>query len=251
MSDSDSDCDELFYYPGRKNIQEKCITQYKELLLDEEKLKEVLPPSSVTIEPIFASDEEGDRGKIDQAESDSSSLTNEATSKRSKFNAEEFIAAIDKKSKIKAMKEMKKHDSQSEATYHLGLIILCRKIKQDVKQLSKTLNKDRMRQEKRKKLIQSLKKKQINQTTYDETTSTNVWLLVGEEKERALRNDYEEQEDVVCLILRITHNEEERKEAINMNKVVSEMLIFHVESTANRYLKDSTRMRMQWSKSDV
>ena len=162
MSDSDSDCDELFYYPGRKSIQEKCTITCRDLLLDEEKLKEVIQPSSMTIEPIFASDEEGEYGDIDQGESSSSSLTNTATPKRLKFNAEEFIAAIDKKSKIKAMKEMRKQDSQSEATYHLAVIILCRKIKRDVKQLSKTLNKDRMRQEKRKKRIQSLKKKQMN-----------------------------------------------------------------------------------------
>lgn len=220
MSDSDSDCDELFYYPGRKSIQEKCTITCKDLLLDEEKLKEVIQPSSMTIEPIFASDEEGECGDIDQGESSSSSLTNTATSKRLKFNAEEFIAAIDKKSKIKAMKEMRKQDSQSEATYPLAVIILCRKIKRDVKQLSKTLNKDRMRQEKRKKLIQSLKKKQMNQALPNETESTKVWLLVGEEKERALRNDFVEQDNVVCLILRIVHNEEERREAINMNRVV-------------------------------
>lgn len=220
MSDSDSDCDELFYYPGRKSIQEKCTITCKDLLLDEEKLKGVIQPSSMTIEPIFASDEEGEYGDIDQGESSSSSLTNTATSKRLKFNAEEFIAAIDKKSKIKAMKEMRKQDSQSEATYHLAVIILCRKIKRDVKQLSKTLNKDRMRQEKRKKLIQSLKKKQMNQALPNETESTKVWLLVGEEKERALRNDFVEQDNVVCLILRIVHNEEERREAINMNRVV-------------------------------
>ena len=220
MSDSDSDCDELFYYPGRKSIQEKCTITCRDLLLDEEKLKEVIQPSSMTIEPIFASDEEGEYGDIDQGESSSSSLTNTATSKRLKFNAEEFIAAIDKKSKIKAMKEMRKQDSQSEATYHLAVIILCRKIKRDVKQLSKTLNKDRMRQEKRKKRIQSLKKKQMNQTLPNETESTKVWLLVGEEKERALRNDFVEQDNVVCLILRIVHNEEERREAINMNRVV-------------------------------
>ena len=220
MSDSDSDCDELFYYPGRKSIQEKCTITCKDLLLDEEKLKEVIQPSSMTIEPIFASDEEGEYGDIDQGESSSSSLTNTATSKRLKFNAEEFIAAIDKKSKIKAMKEMRKQDSQSEATYPLAVIILCRKIKRDVKQLSKTLNKDRMRQEKRKKLIQSLKKKQMNQALPNETESTKVWLLVGEEKERALRNDFVEQDNVVCLILRIVHNEEERREAINMNRVV-------------------------------
>lgn len=220
MSDSDSDCDELFYYPGRKSIQEKCTITCKDLLLDEEKLKEVIQPSSMTIEPIFASDEEGDYGDLDQGESSSSSLTNTATSKRLKFNAEEFIAAIDKKSKIKAMKEMRKQDSQSEATYPLAVIILCRKIKRDVKQLSKTLNKDRMRQEKRKKLIQSLKKKQMNQAFPNETESTKVWLLVGEEKERALRNDFVEQDNVVCLILRIVHNEEERREAINMNRVV-------------------------------
>ena len=220
MSDSDSDCDELFYYPGRKSIQEKCTITCRDLLLDEEKLKEVIQPSSMTIEPIFASDEEGDYGDLDQGESSSSSLTNTATPKRLKFNAEEFIAAIDKKSKIKAMKEMRKQDSQSEATYHLAVIILCRKIKRDVKQLSKTLNKDRMRQEKRKKLIQSLKKKQMNQALPNETESTKVWLLVGEEKERALRNDFVEQDNVVCLILRIVHNEEERREAINMNRVV-------------------------------
>lgn len=220
MSDSDSDCDELFYYPGRKSIQEKCTITCRDLLLDEEKLKEVIQPSSMTIEPIFASDEEGEYGDIDQGESSSSSLTNTATPKRLKFNAEEFIAAIDKKSKIKAMKEMRKQDSQSEATYHLAVIILCRKIKRDVKQLSKTLNKDRMRQEKRKKRIQSLKKKQMNQTLPNETESTKVWLLVGEEKERALRNDFVEQDNVVCLILRIVHNEEERREAINMNRVV-------------------------------
>lgn len=225
MSDSDSDCDELFYYPGRKNIQEKCKTRYKDLLLDEEKLKEVIQPSSMTIEPIFASDEEEEYGNIDQGKSGSSSMTNAAASKRLKFNAEEFIAAIDKKSKIKAMKEMKKHDSQSEATYHLAVIILCRKIQRDVKQLSKTLNKDRMRQEKRKKLIQSLRKKQMNQTLPNETESTNVWLLVGEEKERALRSDYEEKENMVCLILRIVHNEEERREAINMNRVVSDTVL--------------------------
>ena len=220
MSDSDSDCDELFYYPGRKSIQERCTIAYRDLLLDEEKLKEVIHPSSMTIEPIFASDEEGEYGDIDQGESSSSSLTNTATSKRLKFNAEEFIAAIDKKSRIKAMKEMRKQDSQSEATYHLAVIILCRKIKRDVKQLSKTLNKDRMRQEKRKKLIQSLKKKQMNQALPNETESTKVWLLVGEEKERALRNDFVEQDNVVCLILRIVHKEEERREAINMNRVV-------------------------------
>lgn len=220
MSDSDSDCDELFYYPGRKSIQERCTIAYRDLLLDEEKLKEVIQPSSMTIEPIFASDEEGEYGDIDQGESSSSSLTNTATSKRLKFNAEEFIAAIDKKSRIKAMKEMRKQDSQSEATYHLAVIILCRKIKRDVKQLSKTLNKDRMRQEKRKKLIQSLKKKQMNQALPNETESTKVWLLVGEEKERALRNDFVEQDNVVCLILRIVHKEEERREAINMNRVV-------------------------------
>ena len=220
MSDSDSDCDELFYYPGRKSIQEKCTITCKDLLLDEEKLKEVIQPSSMTIEPIFASDEEGGYGDLDQGESSSSSLTNTATSKRLKFNAEEFIAAIDKKSKIKAMKEMRFQDSQSEATYPLAVIILCRKIKRDVKQLSKTLNKDRMRQEKRKKLIQSLKKKQMNQALPNETESTKVWLLVGEEKERALRNDFVEQDNAVCLILRIVHNEEERREAINMNRVV-------------------------------
>ena len=211
MSDSDSDCDELFYYPGRKSIQEKCTITCKDLLLDEEKLKEVIQPSSMTIEPIFASDEEGEYGDIDQGESSSSSLTNTATSKRLKFNAEEFIAAIDKKSKIKAMKEMRKQDSQSEATYPLAVIILCRKIKRDVKQLSKTLNKDRMRQEKRKKLIQSLKKKQMNQAFPNETEPTKVWLLVGEEKERAMRNDFVEKDNVVCLILRIIHNEEERR----------------------------------------
>lgn len=116
MSDSDSDCDELFYYPGRKSIQEKCTITHRDLLLDEEKLKEAIQPSSMTIEPIFASDEEEEYGNIDQGESSSSSLTNTASSKRLKFNAEEFIAAIDKKSKIKAMKEMKKQDSQSEAT---------------------------------------------------------------------------------------------------------------------------------------
>lgn len=225
MSDSDSDCDELFYYPGRKNIQEKCKTRYKDLLLDEEKLKEVIQPSSMTIEPIFASDEEEEYGNIDQGKNGSSSMTNAAASKRLKFNAEEFIAAIDKKSKIKAMKEMKKHDSQSEATYHLAVIILCRKIQRDVKQLSKTINKDRMRQEKRKKLIQSLRKKQMNQTLPNETESTNVWLLVGEEKERALRSDYEEKENMVCLILRIVHNEEERREAININRVVSDTVL--------------------------
>ena len=60
----------------------------------------------------------------------------------------------------------------------------------------------------------------MNQTLPTETKSTNVWLLVGEEKERALRNDFVEQDNVVCLILRIVHNEEERREAINMNKVV-------------------------------
>ena len=74
--------------------------------------------------------------------------------------------------------------------------------------------------EKRKKRIQSLKKKQMNQTLPNETESTKVWLLVGEEKERALRNDFVEQDNVVCLILRIVHNEEERREAINMNRVV-------------------------------
>ena len=88
----------------------------KFLEIDEEKIKEALPTSSVTIEPIFVSDEETDGEKTEQEENDISSSPRESLSKRIKFNTEEFIAEIDKESKIKAMKQVKKQVSQSEAT---------------------------------------------------------------------------------------------------------------------------------------
>lgn len=250
MSDSESDCDELFYYAGRKNIQEKCIIWCKKSVLDEEKLKEKMPAPSITIEPIFVSDEDMDDELLPQEQSDKEISKDEAIPTRVKFNTEEFIAEIDKKSKIRAMKEMKKHKSQSEATYYCLLVVTCRKMQHAVKQLSKTLNKDRLKQERRKKLIQSLKKKQISQTVPVEEKSENVWLLKGEEKEKALRNDFEEQEDVVYLVLRILEKEEERREAIRMNRVVSDMGC-HLESTVNRDPKDTARMRLQRSKSDI
>lgn len=62
------------------------------------------------------SDEETDGEKTEQEENDISSSPRESLSKRIKFNTEEFIAEIDKESKIKAMKQVKKQVSQSEAT---------------------------------------------------------------------------------------------------------------------------------------
>lgn len=62
------------------------------------------------------SDEETDDEKTEQEENDISSSPRESLSKRIKFNTEEFIAEIDKESKIKAMKQVKKQVSQSEAT---------------------------------------------------------------------------------------------------------------------------------------
>ena len=45
-------------------------------------------------------------------------------------------------------------------------------------------------------------------------------------------------------------SEEERREAIRMNRVVSDMGC-HLESTVNRDPKDTARMRLQRSKSDI
>lgn len=93
-------------------------------------------------------------------------------------------------------------------------------MKLDVKKLSKTLSKDRERLEKRKKLIQALKtSRTIHQTPVCTESLKNVRLLKGEEKEKVLRNDYEEQESVVFLILQIMQKGEERREAISINRV--------------------------------